>query len=243
MERKNKYSFFVVITCIIILLTGCSVLKKPFYSYIVNSYGIDTVDGKKLYFFNNMISCGDYLFEFVVKINVNKSYKGAEIINQTTKLDTTGVYILSAKNKQFYLFDTFTLTNKLTKSGPLADKKYGQRISFIEHLDSSDTYYGSLKNTTVNGIPCYTSELIPIKINLNDSIRQEVTLIKKENFNSLYKFIGVEYTDKAYCIIGINVFNKNINQDFVQEIENLRELTEQERNICNLMLKKAGLVK
>jgi predicted RNA-binding protein len=231
----------IVIVIVCCLMISCNTSKIPFYKYTTNIYSIDTVYAKNLVTSSCFISCGKWLFEFKIKIKNYQEVVGYELVKDSTKYDTVGVYVLSAQTKQYYEFDTFALTSNLVKKGSFESKESGNRISFAPNSDSTKFNYGPLKDTVINHIQSYTSILAPSNNVVNDSFFQQIFLLKQPGLNTLYKFMGIEYTDKRYCVIGFNQGLTFIKQAVVDEIIDLRILTERERAICTSMLKKAGL--
>lgn len=155
--------------------------------------------------------------------------------------DTIGVYLVSGKDQLYYEFDSFALKSKIIKHGPLSEKGSGVNLSPVKKTDSSDTYYGPTEEVLINGIPCFYSSIISKKESAADTVEQKVVLIKNEHLNSLYKIKGVEFTNKEYCIVGIDQHLLTQNESLVEEIKNLRPLTANEKKICSTMLKASGL--
>lgn len=234
------YRFVIVVLCF--LLIACNTSKIPFYKYTTNIYSVDSVYGKNLAFSNCFISCDKYLFEFIVKTRNNKEILGYELVSDITSYDTIGVYILSAKTKQYYQFDTFALTSNLVKNGLIKNKESGNRFSFPVNTGYDQAInFGPIKDTILNAIHCYTSKMILKEKAVDDSVFQQVFLLKNPNINTRYKFENIEFFDKSYAIVGFNKVLKKHKQAVVEEIVDLRILTESERAICTTMLKKAGL--
>jgi hypothetical protein len=239
-----KYMLFKISTStfiIILFFIGCNTSKIPFYKYTTNIYSIDTVYGKNLAFSNCFISCDKFLFEFIVKTKNKKEVIGDELVSNITTYDTIGVYILSAKTKQYFEFDTFALTSNLVKKGLIKNKESGNGFSFSENTGSAQGKYGPIKDTFINSIHCYVAEIILNEKVVNDSLFQQVFLLKQPNLNTRYKFDNFEFFDKTYAIVGFNKVLKKHKQTLVDEVIDFRILTEKERTICTSMLKKVGL--
>lgn len=226
---------------ITLLFIACNTSKIPFYKYTTNIYSIDSVYGKNLAFSNCFISCDKCLFEFIVKTKNNKEVIGYELVSNITSYDTIGVYILSAKTKQYYEFDTFALTSNLVKKGLIKNKESGNGFSFPVNTGYDQAInFGPIKDTILNTIHCYTSKMILKEKAVDDSIFQQVFLLKQPNLNTRYKFENIEFFDKAYAIVGFNKVLKKHKQALIEEVIDFRILTERERAICASMLKKAG---
>jgi hypothetical protein len=225
-------------------LTGCTQTKSIFYSYKINSFIIDST--KHLLTSSSFVSYGDYLFEFKNIVHQKTQILGSSFGSHTDitiKFDTIGVYLLSNKSKLYYEFDTFALENKVLKTDKLINKEFG------EHFTSSDTLpllpqtkqylFSQPSETKINNIKCFYTDVIPKDKTLKDTANVKMLLIKNASLNSIYKIKGLFFDDKDYCIVGVKVSHSNPDEGFIQEIEALRPLTEEEKNICSLMVSKS----
>lgn len=234
---KRVFIFFIALQ----FCWSCKTAQKSFYSYKVDTYGIDSILEKRMYTVDHLITFGDYLFEFrTKKITHSEINVGIDTI-RTVSFDTTGIYLLSGKAGQYYEFDSFTIKSKFLSKGNISAKPSGWKLSTPKKTATSDTYYGPPKKVSINDIDCFYTDIIS-KDKINpDSVKQTLTLIKKRDFNSFYKIIKLEYPDSRYCIVGINMYHLKGKEYFIQEINNLRRLTKSEIKICSDMVKKAGL--
>lgn len=224
------------ILIIVLFLIGCRPSKENYYSYKVNNYTRDTV--KQFIYSYNLISYGDYLFEFKDRVNFISNLYGNSETNSIS-YDTIGVYLLSLKNKLYYEFDTFTLKSNLVKNGKLSDKEYGFKFNSLDTHGASDVSFTTPKKTMMNNIDCFITEIVLDNKTDNDSIQQTAVLIKKKKFTSLYKINGIKFRDRNYCIVGFNIYDLKKNQSFLQEIESMKPLTEKEIYICTNIIKKS----
>lgn len=224
------FSFFLI---------SCSTTKSLYYSYKTNFYTIDT--GKHLFFSSSLISYGDYVLEFRKETKIKSSL---DLLSQTSTSseteDTVGVYLLVSTNQLYYEFDTFAIQNKIVQTGKLSDKPYGETFGPKDEKIYSKFKFAPLEQTVINGINCYYSEILS---NTNkacsDTVKMKMLLVKNASLNSLYKVNGSKYTDKNYCIVGMNLYYINQKQGLTEEIDALRPLTEKEKNICESMVQKS----
>lgn len=240
MQNKTiiRYLFFIAFS---IVLQSCATQKKYYGIYSVNTFGYDSANNINLRIFTHIISFGEYLFEYKLAKHNGKVFKGDELVSDETKYDTTGVYILAAQNKRYYEFDTFALNASLKTQGAIENKKQGTIITFANKADVLKTRYGPVTQKLVNNVTSYVAEVMPTEISPIDTFKMEFTLVKNKQLNSLYKFSGIEFIDKNYCIVGTNMYNLIEKESVQTSINNLRQLTKAEEAICTSMLKKAGL--
>ena len=218
---------------------GCAIIKEKYYSYKVATYTVDTV--KHLIYYNNLISYGDYLFEFKDRVTINTDvHEGTDSITSTS-FDTIGVYLLSDKSKLYYEFDTFALKHNVVKIGRLTDKQFGFKFTFPAHQSTSDVSFTPPKEKVINNIDCFITQIVSNDKRANDSMNVEMVLIKNKTFNSLYKMNGVKFTDSNYCIVGLHILLLKKKESFLEDIESMRALTEKEKEICESMIKKSKL--
>jgi hypothetical protein len=238
-----------LIACLaLVLFVACTQAQPVYYAYQVDDFSVDTA--KTLIATSRVISCGDYLFEFKMQVNneiVADMYKDENktvVTKFTTRYDTTGVYIL-AKGKGYYEFDTFALTGKLVKKGPIADREFGFKLG----TDKSATNKGKAaaqpkisapQDTVINGIPCYYVQTVRTQLP-TDSMGTQYFLIKNRKFTSVYKAQGFRWLNNEYCIIGVRHYAYNGSVGYSQEINNLRPLSAAERKICESLIQKARL--
>lgn len=214
---------------------SCRSSKDSYYSYSIENYTFDTV--KHFVTSSNLISYGRYLFEFKRKINIQSSQHGelAEVIT-SIDYDTTGVYLLTSR-KLYYEFDTFALNTKIVRKGKLAEKASGVKMKTTGTTVDPFLSYATPKEAMTNNIKCFYSQIISKNKKIIDTIEQKISLIKDRNFNSFYKINGITYPDKNYCIVGVMIFDPSQNGGYAEEISDLRQLTEDERKICESMVK------
>lgn len=237
---RNKIAFF----CICLIVWSCRASQKNFYSYNVEKFTYETKAGqsdpvKTLFNFSSILSYGDYIFEYKIITHFDKEYHGYKEVKRKKYYDTSGVYLINARTRQYYDFDNFSITGKLLKSGPVSDKPFGLDITPVNKTDSSDTYYGAPQEVILNNTTCYSSEILDKKSAQKDAVQSKVIMVKKENFNSLFKVKGIEFTDNAYCIFGFGQSAADKSEYFSDEINNLRPLTTKEISICQSLIKKA----
>jgi hypothetical protein len=193
------------------LAYGCSTSKETYYSYTVGTYTFDTV--KHFFYSDNLISYGDYLFEFKKKINIHRIvHKDSD--STSTYSDTIGVYLLSSTNKLYYEFDTFSLKHTVVKVGKIADKQFGLKFNSLDTGYPSDVSFKPAKKILINNINCFIAEIVSNNKIENDSIVQKIILIKKVKFNSLYKVNGIKFPDSNYCIVGFKIYDLMKKQNF-----------------------------
>ena len=233
---KMKISLFTI--SVLCFLYSCKTTKDLFYSYKTNFYTVDT--GKHLFFSNSLISYGDYVLEFRTQTTIkgDLDIESQKTTSSVTE-DTIGVYLLGSKNELYYEFNTFTVHNKVVQIGKLVNKPYGENFEPKDEKIYSTFEFRPLKQTTINNIKCYYSEIF-LKNDkaANDTLKMKMLLVKNAKLNSLYKVNGAKYTDKNYCIVGMNLYYINQKQSLVEEIDALRPLTKKEKDICeNMVLK------
>ena len=227
------------------VLTGffgsCTASKENYYSYNVDRYTVDSAN--HMFGFSSLLSYGNYLFEYKITTHFNTVINGPDKPVESVVYDTTGIYLLSGKSKQYCEFDTFAMQSKIISKGPFSAKPTGAGVSPVVKTtaDSSGAYYGPPQVTSMNHIQCYYSHISYKDQTLKDSIDQGALIIKNKNFNSLYKIRGIEFTDTAYCVIGFRITRLLKGDGFVEQINNLRRLTEKEIRICKRMVSISGL--
>lgn len=237
MEIMYKLNKLLVFALVIPILPGCRITKNMFFSYKVDSYTTDTT--KHLLTSSRIISYGDYLFEFKLRTNIESVvYRDTDSATTSIDYDTIGVYLLGEKNEIYYEFDTFTINNKIVKTGRLFEKEFGHKYPVSDSIRfKADPIFYPV-DTIINKINCF---YVPIVSgNTGNSVEIKVILIKKRNLNSLYKIGGAKFPDKNYCIVGYNVYSFEKKEGFVQEINTLRPLTEKEQKICESMIIKSN---
>ena len=215
---------------------GCTSPKDTYYSFRVGTYALDTV--KNFVYFDNLISYGNYLFEFRNKITYSTIMHG-NVDSTTISYDTIGVYLLSGKNKLYYEFDTFAFNNKVVKVGKLTEKEMGFKFTFPPPDSTSDLSYAPVKKVILKNINYFVSEVVRSDKTKNDSMQSQAILVKNKNFNSLYKMNGVKFIDSNYCIVGFYFYDLKKKEGLLQEIESMRPLTKMEFDICANMVQNA----
>lgn len=200
---------------------------------------MDTV--KRLITSTTVISYGDYLFEFINLVKVNRSVThGSE--STFIYLDTIGVYLLSGVHNLYFHFESFALNKEIIKSGYLNDKESGYKFQNLKKEINSGLSFALPKKKVINNIDCFISEIVSNNKMNNDTIKQEVLLIRNKKLNSLYKMNGLKFYNSNYNIVGFRIYDLKNKQAFVQEIETLRPLTQSEIDICVSMIKKSKLL-
>ncbi len=239
--KINSHIKIAVIFCLVYFFGGCNTVKKASYSFNVERYIVDTAT--HLLDFSSLLSYNEYLFDYKININVNTIIVGDGKPLESVVFDTTGVYLLSGKNKLYCEFDSFSLKSKIVSKGPFSSKPTGASVTPVRQVsaDSSETYYTPPQSMVINNIPCYYSDIVFKNAPLKDTVQQSVLLIKKENLNSLYKIRGIEFMDPAYSIVGFRKTHLLKTDLFEERINNLRPLTEKEIEICKYMIKLSGL--
>ncbi len=235
--NKQFVLFFLISLC----LASCKTSKEFYYSYNTEAHIMDSTNN--ILYFSSLLSFGDYLFEYKVTTHLNTVIHGNDKPVKSVMFDTTGIYLLSGKSKQYCEFDTFALQSKIISKGPFSTKPTGVGVLPISRVtaDSSDTYYSSPKAISMNNVLCYYSNIRFKDKAVTDTMERGAILIKKENFNSFYKIRGIEFTDTIYCIVGFRLKHLSKDETFVEQINNLRPLTEKEIQICKRMVKASGL--
>jgi hypothetical protein len=233
MGITNKLISFLAI---VQFLYGCTISKENYYSYKVGTYTIDTV--KHFFYSDNLISYGDYLFEFKNRLNINRIIQGDSDAT-STYYDTAGVYLLSGQDKLYFEFATFGLNNEVIKIGRLTDKQLGFKFNSLGTGPPSDGSFTPPEKTVINNINCFITEIISNNKRENDSIDQKIVLIKNKKFNSLFKINGIVYPDADYCIVGFHIYDLKNKENFLQDIESMRPLTEKEKSICAKMVERS----
>lgn len=233
--KPNKLLLFVLVVQI---LSGCKIPKNLFFSYKVDSYSTDTT--KHLLTSSSLISYGDHLFEFKMRTNIKSVIHGeADSVTSSIDYDTTGVYLLSGKNKLYFEFDTFTIKNKIVKAGKLSEKEFGQKYPASDSVFSATGITSDPADTVINNINCSYVVIVSKNTNAEDSVEVKMILIKNPNLNSLYKIGGAKFADKDYCIVGYDFYSYKNKEGFVQEMADLRPLTKKEQKICESMIIKS----
>lgn len=234
----KKKTFYLVFFC---FFYGCKASKNTFYSYTINSFTIDSV--KTLFSTSRFISYDNYLFEFKMRTNYfDEYYVESNKKNHKVFYDTIGVYLLSLNNKLYSEFDTFSIKNKIVKTGKVTDKETGLKFT-SDTVNSNKQFKNSIgfaipQKITINNIECYYS-----RVNSNnDTIDMKILLVKKDNFNSFYKVSGFRFTYPKFCVIGSNFNSIKNKQGFSEEIEGLKYLTEKEKDICENLIKKSKTI-
>ncbi len=234
MYKRSQISYCFLIASI---LFGCKMPKQNYYSYKVNSYVIDTT--KRLVTSSSLISFGDYLFEFNVKINIKNELRlESRTVKSTIEYDTVSIYLLQNRYSLYFELDTFDIKNKIIKTGKLWEKLYGQHFDSSSLVQVKPSPYFVPVDTIINNIKCYYATVETPNKTAEGNNEIKILLIKKPNFNSLNKIGGAIFPDKDYCIIGIDAYSFKGNDGFVQEIDALRPLTEKENSICESIIAK-----
>lgn len=222
-----------IVSFCIFSFCGCFNANQISYSYRVNTYTIDS--SNRLYFFDELISHGEYLIEFQKRVNFERSITLASD-STVASYDTVGVILLSAKTHLFYQFDTFAVSNKLLSVGLIANKPGGTRLNFSKNSPVSNGSFTTVNPIKLHGVDYFVSEVVGDDKNRRDSIKQEILLFKNRNFNSLFKINGVKFPDSEYCIVGFRITDLKTKQIFLKTPVSLRTLTAEEQKICRSMV-------
>lgn len=225
---KTLFALFFVCS-----LGYCVSYKPASYSYRVNTYTIDSVE--RLYFFGDLISYGDYLLEFQKKMNIERNLTPNSDSTLVT-YDTIGVFLLSAANKLFYKFDTFSVSTKLLAVGNIKNKPTGLRLSSSQTSPVSAGSFTEPRSGRIHGVDYFITDVNENKTGNHDSLKQELLLFKRKDFNSLFKVNGIKFPDPSYCIVGFRITDTKRNQIFLQTAEFLRPLTLEQEKICSAMV-------
>ncbi len=233
-------NIFIRVMWVLFPFAGCKISTPKYYSFTVKRYS--STDSIKIPFSkSSFISYGDYLFEFKEMINtINHVYLTKEP-ESTSKYDTVGVYLLKVKDSMYYEFDTFAVNNGLIKSELLKNKKNGISSPLKSDSDVYEkvNYKLSNKDTLINNVKIFRSSIIYKKKNqVDDTLKMEYRLLKNNNFTSPYKIFGINYPDSNYSIAGIYVYNTKNHDCWLEEIDDMRYLTEEEIKICSIMIRK-----
>jgi hypothetical protein len=235
--QKNKDAIHLV--AVILLLNACVATKKMFYSYETNWYSIDSA--KHLISPTRVISYGDYMFEFKIRTNINTEiYPNPDSVVSSTSYDTIGVYLISKEKQNFFEFDTFDLKSNIVKSGKWTEKETGTSLKSLEKdlRPNNSANFSSQRDTIINNILCFYSSTFSKKSD-GDTIEEKLISVKNRYLNSLYKIQGMKFEDDSFCIVGFSFFDPKSKEMSYQDINNLRLLTEKERQICESMVRKA----
>ena len=231
------------LTVIIFLFNGCS-LQGQNFAYSNKMYAIDinydTKTDMKIH--ECYISFNPYLFEFTIRVNQYHSIDkntGDRIYHFT--FDTANIYLIDVEKNTFFEFDSFTTKAKLLSYGQLQEKKYGTRFNEKKQLqDDAFLKESSLKDTVLWGKELLYYASIQKDTHNVDSVITHVFLIKKDNFLSFHDVPNRLMKDKLYSMVGFSIHHLEKNQKLTNELEELRNLTHSEEEICkrlvNIML-------
>ena len=220
---------------LIFIFSLCCTASKDGYSYNTVTYVIG--QSKQPLYYDNLITYGDYLFEFRRVKSVRTTMHGDSSGATSIDYDTVGVYLLLGTQRLFYEFDSFALNGRIIQVGKLEDRPDGQKISFSNKGTNSHSSYGPLKKVVINNISCFITGVIPENKTGVDSITQKVLLLKNPTFNSLFKLSGIKYPDSNYCIVGFQMYDSKHKESLNQEIESMRPLSRKEKEVCANMIK------
>lgn len=231
---------------LVVGLAGCTLAQRVFYSYQVDNY----LTGKlnKRFTTSHVISCGDYLLEFNLKKNLVGDNNGEfDLLSDTVTYDTVSVYLL-VPDGQYMEFDSFSVGGKLLRKGPMTDKSKGiKRGAMAADTAAQPTalpvpaMFTDPKDTVINNIPCYYSDVVRIKNTLLDTVGMRYFLVKKQPFSSVYKMLGLKWKSNDYTIVGLQQYMYADGEGYIEKISNLRPLTNAEHKICESLIQKAGL--
>lgn len=236
----KKARLYLPIVLITISSNSCMVIKNKYFSYTIKTYSIDKE--KKLLSTAKLISYEDYLFEFIMQVNISETLANGNSLSQI-EYTTNGVYVLRNNSDSFFQFDTFSLNNKLVKTGKISEKESGVRYQNYETQQTiNPALYMTLPiDTVINNTQCYYVDInLSVKNIDSTSYEQKIFLYKAKNLNSFYKIWNANYIDTSFCIIGMYFFDKKNNQGFVEEPDSVNLLTKEEREICREILKKCN---
>jgi len=235
--------FYLLLAFIIVATSSCSVSKTKHYAYNINTYAL--APEKNLMSVASLVSYKDYLFEFIMQVNISDTVTDGQ---PETKSGITytpkQVYVLKNKTDSFFLFDQFSLNNQLVKTGTISQKEWGIKFRSYTNPQASNSalYKSKPKDTIINNVNCYYVDLDLSVLKLDTSAyAQTIFLYKDKNFTSFYKLWNATYADKKFGIIGMHFFDKINKQGFAEEPDKLRVLTKEEEQICEAMIRKIRL--
>jgi hypothetical protein len=243
MSSKSISYFFIAL----VFLEGCKPAGVISYAYKTDTYVIGK--DKRIQSATRLISYGDYLFEFKMKVNFNTETdfdikgKTETVRSNTVKYDDTiGVYLIN-NNRQYIEFDTFALSSKIVQRGNLADKPMGVKLGDGKQtINLAPPYMSTPKDTVMNEVPCYYTEVLGDAAHpVSDTVGARFILVKNRHLTSLYKVFGITCMGNEYCIVGMYQYHKWLNEALLDDFAGLRPLTKAERTICESMIQKAGL--
>ncbi len=242
MNYKSIGYFFIAL----VFFAACKPAGVMSYSYKADTYIIGK--DRRFQSANRLISYGDYLFEFKMKVQFNSEYDYDKQQNEqnlrsiTAKYDDTiGVYLLA--NKQYVEFDTFAISGTIVQRGNLADKPAGARLGDGKQaINYTPPFISVPKDTIMNEVSChYTEVLGDLAHPVSDTMGTGFILVKNRRLNSLYKAFGLTCMNNEFCIVGIYQYHKWLNEALIEDLAGLRQLTKAERAICESLIQKAGL--
>lgn len=213
MPTDVRTAFSFIALCL--LITACSTGKRGAYYYATETYGIDRNGDKQQYTVSNIVSYRDYLFEFKSTKLIDWQTTNDSLKPVSVSYKPNGVFLLNGYTRHYYEFDSFAIQAKLIKQGPFSEKPSGLKLVSPVKLDTSDTYYGNVKDTVINNIPCFYSDILFKDANTEFDIKQKAILIKKKGIHSLYSINGIKFPDKRYCIIFFNIHVASSKESFL----------------------------
>lgn len=221
-------------------LLGCKTSKIDGFIY-VTSWSL--TDGSISQEINktNYISYKNYLIEFKKIIKFDRQI--TPFSDSTSyKIDTSGgLYII--KNNKYFEFENFAKNINWSNSGDIEKKPSGIHIpkweaSKEKTISKNNLSFGIPVDTIINGIHCFSVDILEIEKAKNDSLKTQYLLYKNKNLISWYKVSGLHFTDSKYCVIGTIQKNLNTGEVFKDEILEMRRLTPKELEICESLIKK-----
>lgn len=223
----------------IFLYTGCS-LQRQNFSYTNKTYAIDSNYNTKtdMKIHGNFISFNPYLFEFNIRITQYDSidqHTGKRVFHYV--FDTANVYLIDINKKAFFEFDSFTTKAKLLSTGKLQEKKYGTQFPENNSIETDTLFTPDLlKDTALWGEQLLYYSSIQKNTNNIDSVVTYIFFIKKPNFISFHDVPNRLIKNDSYSMVGFSIHLLEKNQKVTNELEELRNLTRSEEEICNRLV-------
>lgn len=229
------------------LLFICCALSKSNHNYSYSSkvYLVNNYYKTDLKIHGNYISYKPYLFEFNIRVNQYDSldqYSGKS--RNYFIFDTASIFLIDYKNSQFFEFDSFNQEAKIISQGKLEDKKSGVVLKRNQTIDSDSTFQiNHLKDTLIWGKKLLYHVSTQKKLNGMDSLITHIFFIKNPNLISIHDIPSRLIKDTNYGMVGFNVHQVEQNTSISNELEEFRQLTNDEEMICKKFLEKAKLIR
>ena len=231
---KLLYILFLFIFC------SCSSTGQ-YYSYQLKTIRVDKGKPFDLRAPDHYISYEPFLFEFNIGVSSNDTiYGNSEKIYGPLIIDTLSVYLLNPFTRKFVEFNEFSEQAKVIESGKFSEKKRNFKLSDsamgpIKHFGNKP-----MTDTLVWGKNLHYLENFEKGHTGQDSIKNHIFFVKNPHLVTMYELISGIYTDPDYSMICYTTHVVESSDGLLNELQELRELSDKEKNICEAMLKKAG---